>query len=132
MEELSHQKTIKNYLFVYGSLLSHNSHHHLLEGNRFIGNAILEDYALYKIAWYPGIIPKKGAKVLGEVYEIDKNTLKIIDEFEDEGELYQRKKVKITLENKQKLEAWTYIYLHEVKEENYIPFEEQPWRDEKY
>lgn len=128
MIEMKQEKNKKYYLFVYGSLLSSNSHHHLLEGSNFIGRAILENYGLYKIAWYPGIVPKEGSKVLGEVYEIDENTLKKIDEFEEEGSLYKREKVKVILKNKKELEVWTYVYSREVEEDNYIPLEEQPWR----
>lgn len=128
MTKMNKEKIKKHYLFVYGSLISHNSHHYLLEGSKFVGRAILENYGLYKIAWYPGIVLKEGSKVLGEVYEVDENTLKKIDEFEGEGELYKREKIKVILENKKELEVWTYIYLQEVEEENYIPLEEQPWR----
>ncbi|WPX08466.1 gamma-glutamylcyclotransferase family protein [Anaerocellum danielii] len=116
------------YLFVYGSLLSHNSHNFLLNGCKFIGKAILEDFGLYKVSWYPAIVPKENSKVLGEVYQIDPSTLKKIDEFEDEGELYKRKEVEVVLEKGDILKAWTYVYLFDVDEDNYVPFENQPWR----
>jgi gamma-glutamylcyclotransferase (GGCT)/AIG2-like uncharacterized protein YtfP len=117
------------YLFVYGSLLSHNSHNYLLSGCKFIGNAILNGYALYKVSWYPAIVPKNGCKVAGEVYKVDENTIEKIDDFEDEGELYKRQEVNVILNNSEIIKAWTYVYLLEVDEKNYIPFENQPWRE---
>lgn len=51
------------YLFVYGSLLSHNSHNYLLSRCKFIGKAVLEGYGLYKVSWYPAIVPKEDSKV---------------------------------------------------------------------
>lgn len=116
------------YLFVYGTLLSHNSHNFLLNGCKFIGKAILEGFGLYKVSWYPAILPKENSKVLGEVYQIDPSTLKKIDEFEDEGELYKRKEVEVILNDNRKIKAWAYIYLCDVEENNYIPFESQPWK----
>ncbi|MCX7845320.1 MAG: gamma-glutamylcyclotransferase [Dictyoglomaceae bacterium] len=85
--------------------------------------------AYIKFLWYSGILPQKGSKVVGEVYNVDDVTLKIIDNFEGEGDLYERKKVMVTLEDGKEMEVWTYVYLKDVKEENYIPFEEQPWRE---
>ncbi|WAM33566.1 gamma-glutamylcyclotransferase family protein [Caldicellulosiruptor morganii] len=117
------------YLFVYGSLLSHNSHNFLLNGCKLIGKAILDGFGLYKVSWYPAIVPKENSKVLGEVYQIDISTLKKIDEFEDEGELYRRKEVEVVLENGNTLKAFTYVYLLEVNEDNYIPLENQPWKE---
>ncbi|MCS7231973.1 MAG: gamma-glutamylcyclotransferase family protein [Elusimicrobiota bacterium] len=130
MSEYDNKKEkLKQYLFVYGSLLSHNSRNYLLKDSKFIGKAILENYGLYKISWYPGIVSKEGSKVVGEVYEVDDVTLEKIDNFEGEGELYKRERVIVNLEKGEKIEAWTYVYLNEVKEENFIPFENQPWRD---
>jgi len=117
------------YLFVYGSLLSHNSHNHLLNGCKLVGKAVLEGYGLYKVSWYPAIVPKKDAKVAGEVYEVDEKTIKEIDNFEDEGELYKRQVVEVILNGVEVLRAWTYVYLLNVDEKNYIPFEKQPWRE---
>ncbi|ADQ05456.1 AIG2 family protein [Caldicellulosiruptor owensensis OL] len=117
------------YLFVYGSLLSHNSHNYLLNGCKFIGKAVLEGYGLYKVSWYPAIVPKEGSKVLGEVYEVNETLIEKIDNFEDEGELYRRQEVDVILNNGNVFRAWTYVYLLDVDEKCYIPFENQPWRE---
>ncbi|ACM61318.1 gamma-glutamylcyclotransferase (GGCT)/AIG2-like uncharacterized protein YtfP [Caldicellulosiruptor bescii] len=117
------------YLFVYGSLLSHNSHNYLLSRCKFIGKAVLEGYGLYKVSWYPAIVPKEDSKVAGEVYEVDEKTIKEIDNFEDEGVLYRRQEVDVILNDAEVLRTWTYVYLLDVDEKNYIPFEKQPWRE---
>ena len=57
-------------LFVYGSLMHVSTEHaKYLSGFAFAGEAVLEGYAL-DIGDYPGIKPKEGCSVCGEVYEI--------------------------------------------------------------
>lgn len=117
------------YLFVYGSLLSQNSHNYLLNNCNFIGKAVLDGYGLYKVSWYPAIVPKENSKVIGEVYEVDENTLHKLDEFEDEGKLYKRREVELIVDGREKIRAYAYIYLLDIDEKNYIPFEKLPWKD---
>lgn len=116
------------FLFVYGSLLSSNSHHYLLKGCQFVGKAILYNFGLYRVSWYPAIVPKENSKVLGEVYDVDENTLRKIDEFEDEGKLYKRQEVEVMLDSGQTINAWAYVYLLDVDGKNYMPFDRQPWK----
>ena len=117
------------YLFVYGSLLSFNSRGYMLKGSKLIGEAVLEDFGLYEVDWYPGIVPRRGSKVRGELYEVSEELLREIDEYE--GILYERRKVRVSLEGGKMVEAWTYVYLGEVEEERYIPFDLLPWREKR-
>jgi len=98
-------------LFVYGSLMRASPNHaQYLSGCAFAGEAVLEGYALYDLGDYPGIKPKEGCSVFGEVYEIDERTKDRIDEYEEEGRSYAAREVNATMGNKRvKLLAYVYI-----------------------
>ena len=106
-------------LFVYGSLMKNRWNHGFMENAEFIGEAVLHDYALYHLITYPAIKPEAGAKVKGELYEIDEAMLPDLDDLEDEGSEYQRTLVKIQLGNEM-LEASAYVYLLTVDESRRI------------
>ncbi len=75
--------------------------------------ATLYDYERYwpEELGFPFIFPSQNSKVEGEAYfNIDKETIAIIDQIEGEGELYHRIKVTIELsEHKDLIEAWTFV-----------------------
>ncbi len=57
-------------VFVYGTLMKGFNNHGLLKDAKFIGKAIISDYALYCVTpYYPGIVRQYGSAVNGEVYE---------------------------------------------------------------
>lgn len=114
-------------VFVYGTLMKGHKNHMALFGSKCIlKKAVLENFAMYSLGAYPGIIPENGAKVRGELYLVSNMKMKILDMIEGEGFLY--KLTPITLYDGDRIiHAETYVYLHEVEEENFIPFEKQPW-----
>ena len=99
-------------IFVYGTLMRGKSAHKYLAKARFLGSGSLRNYALYRISWFPGIRPKEGYEVLGEVYEIMTEDLPAMDAYEGEGELYHRRKVTIVMEDGSMKKAWAYIYAY--------------------
>lgn len=113
-------------LFVYGSLMKNRWNHGFMENAEFIGEAVLHDYALYHLITYPAIKPEAGAKVKGELYEVDEAMLPALDDLEDEGSEYQRTLVKIQLGN-ETVEASAYVYLLTVDESRRIAYDKQPW-----
>lgn len=118
-------------IFTYGTLMkSHANHNKYLGSAEFIGNAILLDYALYNLGWYPGIKEYAGHKVKGEVYEIDTDTLRRLDIYEDEGDLYKRILVKVEFEDQALIEVETYIYSYTVSEEQLVDDDLLPWKGE--
>ena len=105
------------YIFVYGTLKKGERAHSYLEKAYYIGEGEIEGFCLYDLGEYPGIKRCNG-KVKGEVYLVDENTLKILDEYE--GKDYKRIEVEVKMKNGRKIKAWCYEYLGEVKEENRI------------
>jgi gamma-glutamylcyclotransferase (GGCT)/AIG2-like uncharacterized protein YtfP len=69
------------YLIAYGSFRYGFELHHLVKKHRFVGRGYVEGYELYDLGGYPGAIKGDGV-VVGDVYEIDERTLKLMDEIE--------------------------------------------------
>ncbi len=107
-----------------------NSNHSILEKGRFLGRGILQGVALYAVTpYYPGAVRERGGAVRGEVYEVDMETLKVLDWIEDNGNLYRREMFHVYLDySGERLETWAYLWLQEVNSNSFIPLEEQPWR----
>lgn len=83
--------------------MANQRNHHLLNGSLKIGDGELRDYGLYELGTYPGAIKMDGFVIYGEIYEVDEKTKRIIDELEDEGNLYSYKLVSINLNGKDKV-----------------------------
>ena len=107
--------------FVYGTLKRGERLHDHLKGAKYLGRGKLRNFGLYKVSWYPGIVPEKGAKVEGELYLIDETTLKLLDQLEDEGREYRRVRVWVEREVGGRQEAWTYVYIGSLAEAIKIP-----------
>ena len=109
----------KEYLFVYGTLKKGEKSHFFLKNAQFLGRARLSGFNLYNLGEYPGI--KRGSGVvIGEVYALDKELLKIIDEYEEEGKEYKRTCVEVEMENGRNLKVWIYEYLGYVEKKQLI------------
>ena len=63
--------------------------------------------ALFDLGEYPGLVEGAGV-VIGELHTIrDEKALEALDEFEGEGSLYVRKRVRLI---EPAVEAWVYVY----------------------
>jgi len=98
-------------VFVYGTLMRGERAEHLMAGSEFAGEYVLQGYALYDLGRYPGILAKAGAEVAGEVYYVSDEMLAAMDDYEDEGTLYHRRKVTVHGQRGE-LAAWVYVYAH--------------------
>lgn len=115
-------------VFVYGTLMKgHGNHGYYLSQSEFLGKGEVTGYALYAVSSFPGIVPEGGEKVKGEVYIVDRDTLKRLDSLEGEGSLYLRKQVEVLIDG-QIVQAWTYIWNHETKGKDKITYDAQPWK----
>ena len=80
-------------IFVYGTLMSGQRASGYLDGCELLGRYCLRDYAMYNLGAYPGIVPKMGETVFGEVWNIPVARLPELDAYEGEGSLYHRRTV---------------------------------------
>ena len=98
-------------VFVYGTLRKGFEGHSLLSASRFRGRAkTKEKYALY-MGEFPSVFKQeKISLIFGEVYEINKKTLKLLDDFEGHPDYYTRELIDVILEDGSSLQAWIYFH----------------------
>ena len=112
----------RQLLFVYGTLMRGGRAESNLSDCTFIGKAILKDYAMFDLGWFPGIVSQKGEWTEGELFMVRDGDLSRLDHYESEGNLYRRERV--TVESSiGRQQAWAYVYLEKPEEE---PMHE-PW-----
>jgi gamma-glutamylaminecyclotransferase len=98
-------------VFVYGSFMRNGRYHqHYLQGKTFLGKGIIEGYKEYILGGLSGILPEKGERVQGEVYEIDPASLAKLDFFQNYGTAFSRGIVDVELSNGEPLPAEAYIW----------------------
>ena len=69
------------YLLAYGSFRYGFELHHLLRNARFVGKGYADGFDMYDLGGYPGAMRGEGT-IVGDVYEVDEATLKLLDEVE--------------------------------------------------
>ena len=111
-----------NYIFVYGTLLTEERNHYLLENSILIGNGYIKDYFMFNVGTYPGIQKSKynNKIVLGEVYKVNDETMVLLDELEEVGYLYKKELVPVYLDNDEIVNSYVYEYILKNYEENSI------------
>lgn len=98
----------KHLVFVYGTLRrgGTNAMSIRFPAAKFIAEAQVSG-SLYDLGAYPGLLlDEANSGVMGEVYEVDDETLNQLDEFEASSH-YRRKQVEISPGTQRKL-CWTY------------------------
>lgn len=102
-----------DYIFVYGTLKRNQINHHFLNDAKYINDGVLNGYKMWNLGSYPAI--KEGVGfVLGEVYEVDEDTLFEIDKLEDEGVLYKKVLESIIMNDGKTIECFVYVYLLDI------------------
>lgn len=118
-----------NYIFVYGTLLTEERNHYLLENSILIGNGYIKDYFMFNVGTYPGIQKSKynNKIILGEVYKVNDETMVLLDELEEVGCLYKKELVPVYLDNDEIVNSYVYEYILKNYEENSI-VNEYDWK----
>ena len=111
-------------VFVYGTLMSGETNHHFLENSICLGTAVAEGYDMYKVGWYPAIIPGDGLAV-GELYRVPIEDIPAIDRLEGEGSLYEKRCEWVTCKGESHL-AFVYVYLRDCSDLERI----SAWKDD--
>ncbi len=116
-----------HYVFVYGSLRYGFELHHLIAKSRYVGLGFVEGYIMYNLGGYPGVVKGDGI-VWGEVYEVNSETLRKLDEVEDfeglEDDLYVRERTRVYFDQKRRFfqdDVNIYRYNQEVRDKELIP-----------
>lgn len=98
-------------VFVYGSLVTDGRYHqYYLQGQNFLGKGFLSDYKKYILGGLHGILPEKGERVQGEVYEVDPAALHKLDFLHNNTIMFSRRIVDVEMENGEALQAETYVW----------------------
>ncbi|MEC7869082.1 MAG: gamma-glutamylcyclotransferase [Candidatus Poribacteria bacterium] len=111
-------------LFVYGTLLKGMEREFVLSDSQYLGPAVFQAQ-LFDLGDYPGIKVGRGL-VIGELYEINRVTLDLLDKLEGykicEGNdsLYLRREVEIRRISGGSVQAFCYFYNHGIKNRNLI------------
>lgn len=99
----------ETYVFVYGTLRKGFGNHFLLKNSKFIGEAITkEKYSLYA-SGIPYVVKVPKTHIKGEVYKVDSETLKSLDQLEGHPNFYKREEIDV-LVNNSPIKAWIYFY----------------------
>ena len=115
------------FVFVYGTLLSEERNHHLLNEAIFIDKGYIENYYMYNLGRYPGINKtNRNCKVLGEVYKVNEKMMKDLDALEEEGYMYKKVLIPVNCD-KNVIEAFVYEYILE-KHEDTLNIDVYDWK----
>jgi gamma-glutamylcyclotransferase (GGCT)/AIG2-like uncharacterized protein YtfP len=112
----------KTKVFVYGTLKKGNSHRGLdrwAPNAKFIGAAVTSkpSYSLYDLGAFPAAHLNGDSLILGEVWEVDNDTMQDLDQIEGYPDFYKRTQVNTTHGI-----AWMY-HIPDIKNYNAIYIE---------
>lgn len=112
-------------VFVYGSLKRGFPLNSILATSTFRGVVPLTGFTLHSAGAFPYMVPCVHGHVLGELYDVDKQTLARLDRAEQEGTLYVRR---VVGEYKGK-EVYSYL-AHEVQNTGFADWTGQPDKED--
>ena len=109
---------VSHIVFVYGTLMKGELHHTSIAHARFVRAAeTLPEYDLVQIDYYPAMLEGGQCRIMGELYEIDDETLKRLDELEEVPHYYERR----TIELADGTAAQTYVMPRERMTKGSLP-----------
>jgi gamma-glutamylaminecyclotransferase len=114
----SENATVRHLVFVYGTLKRGGENHRFVAGQTFLGVARTQPgYRLYRLSGYPGMVedPTDERGVAGEVWAVDHDALRGLDELEGVAErLYERAPVRLQPPfDRERVD--TYLYLRSLE-----------------
>lgn len=74
-------------VFVYGTLRKGQGNHSLLSTAEYLRDESLPGFDMYNVGWFPAVVRGTGV-IIGEVYEIDEDTLEALHALEGYDEDY--------------------------------------------
>ena len=101
------------HIIVYGTLMSGCGNHGFLKGSTYCGKIRIKGFSMVSLGSFPAVTETGVSEdsVVGEVYEVDWNTIRRIDRLEGHPFFYQRKRIPIQLNvgGHNIKEAWIYL-----------------------
>lgn len=100
------------HVFVYGSLKKGFGNHRVVENQKFVGEAktSASNYAMISLGAFPAVCKyEDGMKISGEIYKVNRTTMRNLDTLEGNGRLYTREKHEFVLRDGSPIGAWIYI-----------------------
>lgn len=83
-------------VFVYGTLLSGEPNHYLLDDLDWIGEAQTAPlFTLVSLGYFPAMLKGGDTRVLGEIYDVAPATLAALDRLEGHPSFYRRQPIKL-------------------------------------
>jgi len=95
---------------VYGTLKSGKSNHYFLGDSGHVGMGRVSNEFTLAVEGLPYLVKRNGKGCLVEVYEVDKDTMRMIDRLEGHPNFYRRELTDIFLDNGVVVQAWVYIH----------------------
>lgn len=81
--------------------------------------------AMYSVGWYPALVEGRPGEVHGEVWELSTpGMMHVLDEYEGllgDGPAEYRREIRAVETDQGRIDAWVYVYAHEVDEQQFIP-----------
>lgn len=89
-------QSARTRIFVYGTLLRGEDNHHFLRSASYLGSArTAPRFQLFDVGPYPALVDGGAMAVVGELYEVDVETLAALDDLEDHPEVYRRTEISL-------------------------------------
>jgi len=107
-------------VFVYGTLKRGFSNHGILENSKYLGTTetVSRSFMMYPLfGSFPGvtICLDDGFAIMGELYEVDSQTLNELDKLENNGKFYTRRLVSVYRKPGETVKAWMYLLPYDDK-----------------
>lgn len=109
----------KHFVFVYGTLKSGwGNHDSYMADAKFIKDVALKGVSIHtdEATRLPFAMKNKKGRIQGEIYEVDDQTLKMLDRLESHPVWYKRQLFKVG-----KYKVWIYLNPEEAKDLPIIP-----------
>ncbi|MEM7563489.1 MAG: gamma-glutamylcyclotransferase family protein [Pseudomonadota bacterium] len=101
---------MKSLVFVYGTLKQGQRNYGFVEAAEYMGNHQTEPaFTMYEFDDYPAVTEWGVDSIYGELYRVNRNQFRKLDELEWYPRFYQRIKIKTHLGL-----AWMYVVKHEL------------------
>jgi gamma-glutamylaminecyclotransferase len=95
-------------LFVYGTLLRGERNHRVLARAEYLGDAkTTARFTMFDLGSYAAIVAGGRTGIVGELYQVDPQTLATLDRLERHPDLYRRSEIE--LEGGARVEAYVYV-----------------------